>query len=253
MVGTRSYGKGVFQQEIDLSNGGALKLTIGEYFTPTGSTWPATGSTPTCGRATCPGPVRDEGLRTRACRSWRPKRSEPARLALLPGAAALARAGGEAGAPKNARDAVEALLRERLGRRGFRAALETEAGRRPMRADERDAPRRDLTELPTFTVDPATARDFDDAVSARREGDGARIWVHIADVAAHVRPGSPLDLEAARRANSTYVPGAVEPMLPHALSRRPAAWRRASSASRSPRRSSWGRAGRRARRASTAA
>ena len=36
MVGTRSYGKGVFQQEIDLSNGGALKLTVGEYFTPDG-------------------------------------------------------------------------------------------------------------------------------------------------------------------------------------------------------------------------
>ena len=36
VVGTRSFGKGVFQQEIDLSNGGALKLTIGEYFTPDG-------------------------------------------------------------------------------------------------------------------------------------------------------------------------------------------------------------------------
>ncbi len=59
--------------------------------------------------------------------------------------------------------------------------------------------RRDLTELPTFTVDPATARDFDDAVSAQREGDGVRLWIHIADVAAHVRPGSPLDLEARRR------------------------------------------------------
>ncbi len=90
---------------------------------------------------------------------------------------------------------------------------------RPRRAAERDAgPRRDLTALSTFTVDPATARDFDDAVSAQREGPGARVWVHIADVAAHVRPGTPLDLEARRRANSTYVPGAVEPMLPHALS-----------------------------------
>ncbi|MFP5388996.1 MAG: RNB domain-containing ribonuclease, partial [Thermoleophilia bacterium] len=71
---------------------------------------------------------------------------------------------------------------------------------------------------PTFTIDPATARDFDDAISARREEDGLRLWVHIADVAAHVRPGSPLDLEARRRANSTYAPGAVEPMLPRALS-----------------------------------
>lgn len=117
-----------------------------------------------------------------------------------------------------ARDAVEALLRERLGYRGFRASLEVEAGRAAERAEREPGARRDLTALSTFTVDPATARDFDDAVSAQREGDGARVWVHIADVAAHVRPGSPLDLEARRRANSTYVPGAVEPMLPHALS-----------------------------------
>jgi len=78
--------------------------------------------------------------------------------------------------------------------------------------------RRDLTSLPTFTVDPATARDFDDAVSAAPEGDGVRLWIHIADVSAHVRPGTRLDSEALRRATSTYVPGAVEPMLPRALS-----------------------------------
>lgn len=117
-----------------------------------------------------------------------------------------------------AREAVERLLREQLGFRGFRAALEVEAGEAAAAADGVVASRRDLTELSTFTVDPATARDFDDAVSAQREGEGARVWIHIADVAAHVRPGSPLDLEARRRGNSTYVPGAVEPMLPHALS-----------------------------------
>ena len=120
--------------------------------------------------------------------------------------------------PKTARDAVEALLREELGGRGFRASLELEAGEAAGAAETRTGPRRDLTELPTFTVDPATARDFDDAVSARREGDAIRLWIHIADVAAHVPPGSPLDREAGRRANSTYAPGTVEPMLPHALS-----------------------------------
>ncbi len=120
--------------------------------------------------------------------------------------------------PKNAREAVEALLDERLGRRGFPASLELEAARAADAAENGEARRRDLTGLPTFTVDPATARDFDDAVSARREDDGLRLWVHIADVAAHVRPGSALDLEARRRANSTYAPGAVEPMLPRALS-----------------------------------
>jgi ribonuclease R len=120
--------------------------------------------------------------------------------------------------PKTARDAVEALLREELGGRGFRAALEVEAGNAAGVAESRGGPRRDLTDLATFTVDPATARDFDDAVSARREGNAVRLWIHIADVAAHVPLGSPLDREARRRGNSTYAPGAVEPMLPHALS-----------------------------------
>ncbi|MFI5027806.1 MAG: RNB domain-containing ribonuclease [Solirubrobacterales bacterium] len=121
-------------------------------------------------------------------------------------------------APRTARDAVETLLREELGRRGFRAALEDQAREAAGAAEARDLPRRDLTALPTFTVDPATARDFDDAVSARREGDAVRIWIHIADVAAHVPAGSPLDHEALRRGNSTYAPGAVEPMLPRGLS-----------------------------------
>jgi ribonuclease R len=120
--------------------------------------------------------------------------------------------------PANAREAVEALLEERLERRGFPAALETEAARAAEDGEAAHAGRRDLTELDTFTVDPATARDFDDAVSARREGDRTRLWIHIADVAAHVLPGSPLDVEARSRGNSTYVPGAVEPMLPRALS-----------------------------------
>jgi ribonuclease R len=120
--------------------------------------------------------------------------------------------------PENAREAVDALLEERLGRRGFAAPLEVEAGRAADAAEDSKVRRRDLTDLPTFTIDPASARDFDDAISARREQDGSRIWIHIADVAAHVRPGTPLDLEARARANSTYVPGAVEPMLPRALS-----------------------------------
>jgi ribonuclease R len=121
-------------------------------------------------------------------------------------------------APRNAREAVERLLEEQLGRRGFAAALETEAVRAADAVEREPGRRRDLTALDTFTVDPATARDFDDAVSAQREGEGWRVWVHIADVAAHVKPGTRLDLEARSRANSTYVPGAVEPMLPRALS-----------------------------------
>jgi ribonuclease R len=120
--------------------------------------------------------------------------------------------------PRNARAAVDRLLGDELGRRGFRPPLEKEARGAAARAESASGRRRDLTELPTFTVDPATARDFDDAVSAERDGDGLRLWVHIADVAAHVPPGSLLDREARNRANSTYAPGTVEPMLPHALS-----------------------------------
>jgi ribonuclease R len=121
-------------------------------------------------------------------------------------------------ARRPAREAVEELLRDELGFRGFRPTVEGEAREAAKWAERESGPRRDLTALATFTVDPATARDFDDAISAQREGDGARVWIHIADVAAHVKPGSLLDQEARRRGNSTYVPGAVEPMLPHALS-----------------------------------
>ncbi len=118
----------------------------------------------------------------------------------------------------NARDVCEALTLERLRRRGFSDAIEAEAEEVARNPVDLGVRREDLRELPTFTVDPATARDFDDAVSARREGDLVRLWIHIADVAAFVRPGSGLEREAAERANSTYVPTSVEPMLPMALS-----------------------------------
>ncbi|HZQ64861.1 MAG TPA: VacB/RNase II family 3'-5' exoribonuclease [Gaiellaceae bacterium] len=78
-------------------------------------------------------------------------------------------------------------------------------------------PRHDLTGLLAFTIDPETAKDFDDAISVRREDDGLRAWVHIADVSHFVGAGSPLDLAAADRAFSYYVPGRVAPMLPHEL------------------------------------
>ncbi len=128
------------------------------------------------------------------------------------------KSGNDARQQRSARETVEELLRAELGFRGFRPTVEGEAREAAKWAERESGPRRDLTELATFTVDPATARDFDDAVSAQLEGDGARVWIHIADVAAHVKPGSVLDQEARRRGNSTYVPGAVEPMLPHALS-----------------------------------
>jgi ribonuclease R len=139
-------------------------------------------------------------------------------MALVERRAGGARVLERLGSPRVARDVVGALLWEGGLERGFDPALAEEA--REVAAAAREAPldRHDLTGLATFTVDPATARDFDDAVSAAPEGDGVRLWIHIADVAAHVRPDSALDREALRRGNSTYVPGAVEPMLPSALS-----------------------------------
>ena len=77
--------------------------------------------------------------------------------------------------------------------------------------------RTDLRELPTLTVDPETAKDYDDALSIIREGDGLRAYVHIADVSYFVPAGTPLDRGAADRSCSVYVPGRVAPMLPSEL------------------------------------
>jgi ribonuclease R len=76
----------------------------------------------------------------------------------------------------------------------------------------------DLREQLAFTIDPETAKDFDDAISVRREGECLRAWIHIADVSHFVPAGSPLDLGSARRSFSAYVPGRVAPMLPPRLS-----------------------------------
>ncbi len=79
--------------------------------------------------------------------------------------------------------------------------------------------RADLRELLTITIDPADARDFDDAISVEPlPGDRTRLGVHIADVAHFVPAGGALDREARRRGTSVYFPGLVLPMLPEPLS-----------------------------------
>ncbi|MGR3952393.1 MAG: VacB/RNase II family 3'-5' exoribonuclease [Chlamydia sp.] len=80
------------------------------------------------------------------------------------------------------------------------------------------AKREDLRKLECFTVDPDTAKDFDDALSLERLDSGYRLGVHIADVSHYVQPGSHLDMEANERCNSTYFPGQCIPMLPNELS-----------------------------------
>ncbi|MDP9466217.1 MAG: RNB domain-containing ribonuclease [Actinomycetota bacterium] len=80
--------------------------------------------------------------------------------------------------------------------------------------------RRDVRRLTTLTIDSPSSRDLDDALSvypADPDG-GIRVCVHIADVAAHVRPGTPVDVEARRAATSVYLPGWTRPMLPPRLS-----------------------------------
>lgn len=83
--------------------------------------------------------------------------------------------------------------------------------------------REDLRDIPLITIDPADARDHDDAVYAQKDEDpknpgGWIVWVAIADVAAYVRPNTALDREARDKGNSTYFPDRVEPMLPERLS-----------------------------------
>lgn len=79
--------------------------------------------------------------------------------------------------------------------------------------------REDLTHLPIVAIDPADARDHDDAIWAEPDGkDGFNAVIAIADVSYFVRPGSPIDKEARKRGNSVYFPDRVVPMLPEVLS-----------------------------------
>ncbi len=77
--------------------------------------------------------------------------------------------------------------------------------------------RADFRECCVLTIDPADARDFDDAVGARRVGRGFEVEVHIADVSHYVGWGSPVDNEARQRTCSTYLVDRVIPMLPESL------------------------------------
>jgi len=95
---------------------------------------------------------------------------------------------------------------------------EAEALPRTISKDE-IAKRRDFRKITTFTIDPDTAKDFDDAISVRYLDNGhVEVGVHIADVSHYVTPGSALDKEAYERATSVYLVDRTVPMLPERIS-----------------------------------
>ena len=102
----------------------------------------------------------------------------------------------------------------------FPAPVEKEANEIPEEITaEEIAKRRDFRNVLTFTIDPADAKDFDDAISFKNlENGNIEVGVHIADVSHYVRPNSALDKEAFERGTSVYLVDRVIPMLPERLS-----------------------------------
>jgi ribonuclease R len=124
------------------------------------------------------------------------------------------------GDPSDPRTEVEKTLACADIEEEFAAAVKREMATVPTAvepADLRD--RADLRHVPFTTIDPETARDFDDAVALEPlPGGGQRLWVAVADVSHYVRPGSALDASAQQRGVSVYLPSRAIPMLPEALS-----------------------------------
>ena len=122
---------------------------------------------------------------------------------------------------------MQSILLDKGFKTGFSEEVEKEAQtiearEKPIPTDE-IARRRDLRQTLTCTIDPADAKDFDDAISFRELGGAPgqetyEIGVHIADVSHYVRPGTALDTEAKNRGFSVYLVDRTIPMLPEALS-----------------------------------
>jgi ribonuclease R len=124
------------------------------------------------------------------------------------------------GSPDDPRTEVEKTLACADISEEFPAAVISEVGRIPsvvQPTDFRD--RADLRKVPFATIDPETARDFDDAVALEElPRGGHRLWVAVADVSHYLREGTALDHEAQARGVSVYLPNRAIPMLPEALS-----------------------------------
>lgn len=123
---------------------------------------------------------------------------------------------GPAGAPGI--DMLSVIRKHGLPRE-FPGHVDTEAKRFGDRVTPRDLEgREDLRGRNIITIDPDTARDFDDAIEVQPTESGWDVSVHIADVSHYVKPGGPLDKEARKRGNSVYLADRVIPMLPENLS-----------------------------------
>ena len=114
---------------------------------------------------------------------------------------------------------IDALLKAAQIKQTFPQAVLKEVKNLNFEISEDEIKHRvDLRDLLVFTIDPETARDFDDAISLETHPEGGwRLGVHIADVAHFVRPGSQIDREAYQRANSIYLVDRVVMMLPEEL------------------------------------
>ncbi|MDE3253221.1 MAG: RNB domain-containing ribonuclease, partial [Bacteroidota bacterium] len=121
-------------------------------------------------------------------------------------------------------DENDAAMKELLAQAGFPLSFPEdvleESERLPDILDNNEiSKRRDCRDILTFTIDPADAKDFDDAISLRTLPNGLyEIGVHIADVSYYVHPDTELDAEAYKRATSVYLPDRVNPMLPERIS-----------------------------------
>jgi ribonuclease R len=121
-------------------------------------------------------------------------------------------------------DENDRVMKEILLENGFTIVFPEkvleESTRLPETIPEADiAGRKDFRKVLTFTIDPADAKDFDDAISFRKlKNEMYEIGVHIADVSHYVKPGTVLDEEAYQRATSVYLPDRVNPMLPEKIS-----------------------------------
>lgn len=115
---------------------------------------------------------------------------------------------------------IDAAIEEFEIRSDFPHAVTEEAKSLGKTVSQKDiANRVDLRDVECITIDPDTAKDFDDAITVSKDENGNyHLGVHIADVSHYVKPGSALDYEAQQRCNSTYFPGRCIPMLPPELS-----------------------------------